>query len=976
MTDQPKFSIPLATDRDIAAFIARYGTPYDPETDDYHREPFIADTREGKNDSIYNAHSYHTKVPPRAIIPYILHYTEPGDIILDPFCGSGMTGVAATLCEDPPDDLLKIVAGAKKGTRRVILNDLSPAACHIAYNYCTPIDLNAVKAECERITNVVKDEMDWLYGTEHYEPAVGRYDAKDPNVLRRLKDPPRGISTGDLLPLPLDQRTWELLDRAEVETRIGPDALAQQPLLEGAEQFIRIPATIQYTIWSDVYKCQGMVTVEEPTGRTNKRTGQPTMKKVRRPRGCGATIVLWHAAVDSGTGDVKSRFCCPTCGSTWEKSQLARIGELPVLSRYAYFGLAKAGHDSSLKMSYNQRPTTARERARLEEIGAKPIPYWYPDHEMDRAGPRYRRDALSVRQVFRVCDFYTRRNLWSQSRLWAEFNSGRQSGALAFLFTALTNGMTRRSAYLPRETARAKPVMKGSLYIPSFSAEWNPIPALATRLRMLETAFSEWHPDEENRRILNGDAAELPLPEGCVDYIFTDPPFGSNIYYSEMSVLWEAWLGQFTDRQREAVVHRKNDGGFKRLPDYQATMTKAFREMARVLKPGRHATVEFNNSDGEVFEAIKKAVRDAGFIIANMVFLDKVQKTFIQIRGDKGVADVVGHDVIFNLHKPDVPHSAKRGKSCIESDHDSLEHTVAQTVRDHLRGLPQRIEADPQTYNDEHRSTPFLNTMLMNALIPRGVNVERLNLPFIEAICARYFRKLDNRWFLRDEVVSATNGKNDGGLFSPYDVDVAVSDETTAIAWLTQRLGQTPMRIGELRPHWMRATVMLTSDISTRLDQYLLEHFWFDRKTHRWRIPTDEERAQMDDTERRQARFDAERYMAGTLRRHPADSEVLNWIEHLYHLASRMEEESLGLVENGQEAELPEEAATLYAMMPRLLQGVLKENVEARGYSLAQRHCRIASTKLAALADEVRDAEQKAEIRTRRPLFEGLDEDE
>jgi hypothetical protein len=89
-----------------------------------------------------------------------------------------------------------------------------------------------------------------------------------------------------------------------------------------------------------------------------------------------------------------------------------------------------------------------------------------------------------------------------------------------------------------------------------------------------------------------------------------------------------------------------------------------------------------------------------------------------------------------------------------------------------------------------------------------------------------------------------------------------------------------------------------------------------------------------------------------------------------------MEEESLGLVENGQEAELPEEAATLYAMMPRLLQGVLKENVEARGYSLAQRHCRIASTKLAALADEVRDAEQKAEIRTRRPLFEGLDEDE
>ena len=48
-----------------------------------HREPFAADVSEGKNDPIYNAHSYHTKVPHKAIMRYILHYTEPGDIVLD-----------------------------------------------------------------------------------------------------------------------------------------------------------------------------------------------------------------------------------------------------------------------------------------------------------------------------------------------------------------------------------------------------------------------------------------------------------------------------------------------------------------------------------------------------------------------------------------------------------------------------------------------------------------------------------------------------------------------------------------------------------------------------------------------------------------------------------------------------------------------------------------------------------------------------
>jgi hypothetical protein len=88
---------------------ARLGLPPDdppqeepglPRRPTYHREPFAADVSEGKNDPIYNAHSYHTKVPHRAIMRYILHYTDPGDIVLDGFCGTGMTGVAAQLCGD------------------------------------------------------------------------------------------------------------------------------------------------------------------------------------------------------------------------------------------------------------------------------------------------------------------------------------------------------------------------------------------------------------------------------------------------------------------------------------------------------------------------------------------------------------------------------------------------------------------------------------------------------------------------------------------------------------------------------------------------------------------------------------------------------------------------------------------------------------------------------------------------------------
>ena len=68
----------------------------------YHRDPFAIDTSVGKTDPLYRAHGYHTKVPHLAIVPSILHYTKPGDIVLDGFAGSGMTGVAALWCGAAP----------------------------------------------------------------------------------------------------------------------------------------------------------------------------------------------------------------------------------------------------------------------------------------------------------------------------------------------------------------------------------------------------------------------------------------------------------------------------------------------------------------------------------------------------------------------------------------------------------------------------------------------------------------------------------------------------------------------------------------------------------------------------------------------------------------------------------------------------------------------------------------------------------
>ena len=78
----------------INDFIEKHGTPYDERNDDYDVEPYAADVSEGKNDPIYNAHTYHTSVPHKAIMSTFYIIQNRGILSFDGFCGTGMTGVS------------------------------------------------------------------------------------------------------------------------------------------------------------------------------------------------------------------------------------------------------------------------------------------------------------------------------------------------------------------------------------------------------------------------------------------------------------------------------------------------------------------------------------------------------------------------------------------------------------------------------------------------------------------------------------------------------------------------------------------------------------------------------------------------------------------------------------------------------------------------------------------------------------------
>ena len=122
--------------------------PYSPATDEYAVSAFDKPIDTTKATALYNMHTYWSKKPHDAIRQYIGHYTEPGDLVLDPFCGSGGTAVAALM----------------EG-RKAVAIDRSPAATFIAKNYCTPVDAAGLEAEFRELQDKVKPEIDWLYET-------------------------------------------------------------------------------------------------------------------------------------------------------------------------------------------------------------------------------------------------------------------------------------------------------------------------------------------------------------------------------------------------------------------------------------------------------------------------------------------------------------------------------------------------------------------------------------------------------------------------------------------------------------------------------------------------------------------------------------------------------------------------------------------------------------------------------------------
>lgn len=712
----------------IKEFIEENGTPYDEETDDYHCEPYVADVSEGKTDPIYMAHAYHTKVPYKAIVRYILHYTNPGDIVFDGFCGTGMTGVAAQSCGHLSNEdqvLFKAEMGnVKFGTRKAVLNDLAPIAGFLADVYNSHVDPFQFEKRLDSLISQVSDEVGWVY-----------------------------------------------------ETNVSED----NQLLFGSSK-----GTINYTIWSDVLICPH----------------------------CGEEIVFWDAAIEGNGGKVKDVFSCPHCGASMKKNDcekamtpvvddalgkvISMIKQVPVQINYTYGG-----------KRYTKKPDKS-DMAVIEKVNNMHIPYWYPTLRMPEGKEARRNDKSGITHVHH---FFTKRNLYVLSCLYEHIGDDKQ---LKFLFTSI---LQRASKLFKWSKNQAGP-LSGTLYISSCVYETSVFSLINNKKKL----FEAWR--SENKQVAVNTASLTDLrnvPNNSIDYIFTDPPFGGNLMYSELSYLWEAWLKVRTNNSDEAIIDTVQN---KSLVDYQNLMTASFTQCFNILKPGHWMTVEFHNSKNSVWNAIQQSLSRAGFVIADVRTLDKKQGSFKQVNNTSAVKQ----DLVISAYKP----KEKFRKEFEEKA--GTEETAWAFVRQHLTNLPVVVDADHDGKIDiiAERQAYLLFDRMVAYHIMNGIPVPIDATDFYAGLDERFLKR-DGMYFLPDQVNEYDTARIKMDV-EPIQYEMFVTNEKSAIAWLYQQL-ETPQTYAELQPKFMQELKSVdryedTPELSVMLD----ENFIQDDKG-RWYIP-------------------------------------------------------------------------------------------------------------------------------------------
>jgi len=532
---------------------------------------------------MYLMHKYWARKPHNVVGEYIKHYSKKGEIVLDPFVGSGVTAIEA----------LKL-------GRKAVAIDIDPIATFVSRMTLKPVNIKKFKEAFEEIEKNVRRNIEGLYTTVC--PNCG-------------------------------QRCLEV-----------------------------------YMIWSDAVRCQA----------------------------CNKDILFTEAKMKG-----KNYFC--SCGSPLDTSNV--VSEEPIeIGYYCESCLTK----SKKKVRFQiKKGNLEDDKTRLTEISEKDIPYWYPEdaYLIYPNGVHFKEGTHQEKRVA-IKDLFTKRSLIALSILFQEIEKIENEDIRDLMKLVFSSNLHNVSKLNPVHQPRWK---RGQHPSTSWIVHRYWVPPLRVELPIwfyFEERFKHvlegkkesnkvipYYKEAKTFDDLNKDANVLictqsalnlsinpaRIPSNCIDYAFTDPPYGGSIQYMELSTLWASWLkGEKNDPRFELKFDEEitiNDAQKKDFSYYHKMLKASFEQVYDVLKSGKPLTVTFHNTDIKIYNSIIKAVVLAGFDLEKIIYQPPARpsaKGLIQPYGS-----AVG-DYYIRFRKP-----LKKGELLLESeiDKERYERIIVNTVK-------------------------------------------------------------------------------------------------------------------------------------------------------------------------------------------------------------------------------------------------------------------------------------------------------
>lgn len=352
-----------------------------------------------------------------------------------------------------------------------------------------------------------------------------------------------------------------------------------------------------------------------------------------------------NKALDNSGKPRNGIYVCQHCSSNIKAADAPRISSEIISLRYkcnqcgSHHAKEPSERDKLKHLDY-----TANIQKIRDELSLK-----FPDFEIPEEWDRQQEDCLHRKGFRKFTDFFTPRNLLVSAAFFDAADKLRHKKQLKdseydfliFIVSSLIR-YTNNMNFSTSSWMDGRPVAwaKHAFWVPNQFIEANPFEYFDNRIKSIRSGlrdkngrFISKNSTFDFSALVDGSADYMvqcidsklaKVPDGSVDLVVTDPPYGSNVQYGELCAFWQVWLDGKTqfplprhELASEAVVHRKtkNNGYQKDFSDYYTLLLGIFKKCHDVLKTDGKLVYTFNNKDIRAWYAVIKATLDAGFHI-------------------------------------------------------------------------------------------------------------------------------------------------------------------------------------------------------------------------------------------------------------------------------------------------------------------------------------------------------------------------